>query len=67
MLVLTRRVGEVIVVDGDIRVTVVSIKGDKVRLGVTAPNFVRVDREEIHARRQEFAIPGAPVEVAHQE
>jgi len=52
MLVLTRRVGEVIVVDGDIRVTVVSIKGDKVRLGVTAPGFVRVDREEIHARRQ---------------
>jgi carbon storage regulator len=52
MLVLTRRVGEVIVVDGDIRVVVVSIKGDKVRLGVTAPDFVRVDREEIHARRQ---------------
>ncbi len=63
MLVLTRRVGEVIVVDGDIRVTVVSIKGDKVRLGITAPNFVRVDREEIHARRQEQSASDAHLEV----
>jgi carbon storage regulator len=51
MLVLTRRVGEVIVIEGGIRVTVVSIRGDKVRLGITAPEFVRVDREEIHERR----------------
>jgi carbon storage regulator len=52
MLVLTRRIGEAIVIDGDIRVTVVSVKGDKVRLGVDAPDSVRVDREEIHERRQ---------------
>jgi carbon storage regulator len=51
MLVLTRRVGEVIVIDDDIRITVVSVRGDRVRLGITAPEFVQVDREEIHERR----------------
>jgi len=51
MLVLTRRVGEVIVIDDNIRVTVVSINGEKVRLGVVAPADVTVDREEIHERR----------------
>lgn len=51
MLVLTRRVGEQIVIDGKIRITVTAITGNKVRIGVTAPDFVRVDREEIHALR----------------
>jgi len=55
MLVLTRRVNETIVIEGDIRITVVSIKGDKVRLGIDAPDTVRVDRAEIHERRAEFA------------
>ena len=55
MLVLTRRVGEVIVIGDEVRVTVVSVKGDRVRLGITAPDWVRVDREEIHDRREEIA------------
>jgi len=55
MLVLTRRVGEVIVIGGEIRVTVVSAAGDKVRLGITAPDHIRVDRQEIHERRTEAA------------
>jgi carbon storage regulator len=50
MLVLTRRVGESVVIDGGIRVTVVAIRGDKVRLGITAPDSVRVDRQEVHDR-----------------
>jgi carbon storage regulator len=54
MLVLTRNVGETIVIDGTIRVTVVAVKGNKVRLGVEAPEYVRVDRQEIHERRAEF-------------
>jgi carbon storage regulator len=54
MLVLTRRLGEEIVIDGNIRVTVVGIQGDKIRLGVTAPKFITVDRAEIHERRAEF-------------
>lgn len=52
MLVLSRRVGERIEIDGDISITVVSIKGFQVRLGITAPKKVRVDREEIHLRRK---------------
>jgi carbon storage regulator len=55
MLVLTRRIGETIVIDGDIRVTVVSVQGDKVRLGFKAPDYVRVDRQEIHDRRAELS------------
>jgi carbon storage regulator len=56
MLVLTRRVGEEIVIDGDIRITVTGVQGEKVRIGVTAPESVRVDRREVHLRRKEFAV-----------
>ena len=52
MLVLTRRAGEEIVIDGGIRVTVLSISRSQVRLGITAPRHIHVDRLEIHARRQ---------------
>ena len=55
MLVLTRRIGEEIVIDGNIRVTVISVKGDKVRLGITAPPTVTVDRKEVHEQRMEFS------------
>jgi carbon storage regulator len=55
MLVLARRVGEEIVIDGDIILTVVAVKGDTVRLGITAPASVRVDRREVHLRRAAFA------------
>lgn len=51
MLVLSRRLGESIVIAGEICVTVVSIKGDKIRLGVKAPSDVPVDRLEVHERR----------------
>jgi carbon storage regulator len=58
MLVLNRRVGETIVIDGQIEVTVLSVQGNRVRLGITAPPAVAVDRQEIHARRAEFdAVP----------
>lgn len=52
MLVLTRREGEQIVIDGRIRITVVAIKGKKVRVGVAAPPSVRVDRSEVNCRRK---------------
>jgi carbon storage regulator len=54
MLVLSRKIGESIVIDGGIRVQIVGIKGDKIRLGITAPPSVTVDREEVHERRNEF-------------
>ena len=54
MLVLTRNIGEKIVIDDNIRVTIVGIKGGKVKLGIEAPDDVRVDREEVHQRRAEL-------------
>ena len=55
MLVLTRRLGEEIVIAGDIHIRVVAIQGDRVRLGIEAPESVCVDRKEIHERRSSFA------------
>ena len=64
MLVLSRKIGERIVIDDHIEVTIVSIQGDKVRLGITAPPDVRVDRQEVHERRTEFAGEAPAVTVA---
>jgi carbon storage regulator len=54
MLVLTRKVGEEIVIGDNIRVTVVELKGGKVRLGVSAPPEIAVDRDEVRERRMRF-------------
>lgn len=54
MLVLTRRLGEAIVIDGNIHVQIVAIQGEKIRLGISAPPDVRVDRMEVHQRRAQF-------------
>ncbi|HEX3314946.1 MAG TPA: carbon storage regulator CsrA [Gemmataceae bacterium] len=62
MLVLTRKVGESIVIGGGIRVTVTAIDGNKVRLGIEAPPEVRVDREEVARRLREFATDAAVAE-----
>ncbi|MFO0905606.1 MAG: carbon storage regulator CsrA [Pirellulales bacterium] len=48
MLVLSRKVNEQIVVDGNITITIVDIRGDKVRLGIEAPLHVPVHRGEVH-------------------
>jgi carbon storage regulator len=50
MLVLTRKVGEEIVIDGHIRITISSVNGDRVKIGVTAPRDVPVNRGEVAAR-----------------
>jgi carbon storage regulator len=65
MLVLTRRLGETIVIDGGIRVTVLEVKGDRVRLGIVAPADVTVDREEVHQRRREFQGEAHEMPVPH--
>jgi carbon storage regulator len=53
MLILTRRENETIVIADDITITVLSIKGNQVRLGINAPKNVSVHREEIYARIQQ--------------
>jgi len=55
MLVLSRKIGEEIVIDDVIRVKIVSIQGNRVKLGIVAPEEVTVHREEIHRQRMEFA------------
>ncbi|REC95532.1 carbon storage regulator CsrA [Kushneria indalinina] len=52
MLILTRRVGETLMVGDEITVTVLGVKGNQVRLGVNAPKNVSVHREEIYQRIQ---------------
>jgi carbon storage regulator len=50
MLILTRRVGESVIIGNDVTVTVLGVKGNQVRLGVNAPREVAVHREEIFER-----------------
>ena len=50
MLMLTRKVGEEIIIDEEIRITIVAIRGNQVRLGFTAPRDTRIDRREIYDR-----------------
>lgn len=50
MLILTRRVGETLMIGDDVTVTVLGVKGNQVRLGVNAPRTVAVHREEIYER-----------------
>lgn len=63
MLVLSRRKEEVINIGDDIKLTIVEIRGDKVRIGIDAPKHVQVHRQEIYLaiQRENQAAPVLPV------
>ena len=59
MLILTRRVGETLMIGDEVSVTVLGVKGNQVRLGITAPKDVGVHREEIYQKigRDRLKVP----------
>jgi carbon storage regulator len=64
MLILTRRVGETVMIGNEVTVTVLGVKGNQVRIGVNAPKDVAVHREEIYERikrEEDHSQSGAPI------
>ena len=57
MLVLSRKLGQTIVIDGDITVTVLEVSGGRVRLGIKGPASVPIHREEVHKRIEQSGPP----------
>ena len=56
MLILTRRVGETLMIGNDVTVAVLGVKGSQVRLGINAPKSVEVHREEVYDRVQQEKV-----------
>lgn len=58
MLILTRKIGETIIIGDDVRVTVISTQGNQIKIGIEAPISIPVHREEIHNRIKQSTQTG---------
>jgi len=57
LLILTRKIGESLMIGSEVTVTVMAVKGNQVRIGINAPKDVAVHREEVYERVQQEKLP----------
>ena len=67
MLILTRRIGETLIIGDDVNITVLGVKGNQVRLGINAPKDVSVHREEIYLRIQQEKQGGEVIDSVNHD